>query len=128
MAAIPCNEIDQVVNELLIAFQSCKHIKNSDLIKLVELVAAVNSCAGGGDAYDTQVSVSYTTPQIVTYPNNSYHSYSLSVLSGTITYQGFTLQAGTVRNVEFTNLNQTPLEFEVNIDSEVLFEYLIPTV
>lgn len=126
--AIQCSEIDQVINELLIAFQGCKQIKNSDLVKLVELVAAVNECAGGGDPYNTQVTVAYTSPQTVTWPVNSYHSYSLSVLSGSIIYQGFTLQAGTVRNVEFTNLNQTPLEFEVNPNTEVLFEYLIETV
>ena len=106
----------------------CSAVKNSDLVKLVELVSAVNTCAGGGTAYDTQVSVSYTSPQLVTYPINSFHSYSLSILAGSIMYQGFTLQAGTVRNVEFTTLNTTPLVFEINPSSEVLFEYLIETV
>ena len=128
MAVIQCDQIDQVTNELLIAFQNCKVIKNSDLIKLVELVSAVNTCAGGGANYDTMVSVSYTTPQVVTWPIDSFHSYSLSILSGTIDYQGFVLQAGTVRNVEFTTLNKTALTFTVNPGSEVLFEYLVETI
>lgn len=40
---IECNEISQTVNELLIAFQDCNKIKNSDLRKVVELISAVNS-------------------------------------------------------------------------------------
>ena len=43
MATIQCNEINQTVNELLIAFHDCVKIKNSDLTKLVELVAAVKT-------------------------------------------------------------------------------------
>lgn len=125
---IQCNEISQVVNELLIAFQDCNKIKNSDLRKLVELVSAVNTCANGGPNYNTLVSDSYTTPQVVTYPINSFHSFSLSVLSGSVDYQGFNFPAGASRNVEFTNLNQTPITFEVNPGSEVLFEYLIETI
>ena len=39
---INCLEINQVINELLIAFQDCNKIKNSDLRRLVELVSAVN--------------------------------------------------------------------------------------
>jgi hypothetical protein len=128
MAAIQCNEIDQVVNELIVAFQNCKTIKNSDLIKLVELVSAVSTCSNGGVDYNTMITVSYTAPEVVTWPVNSFHSYSLAILSGSIYYQGFTLQAGTVKNVEFTTLNQTVLTFEVNPGSEVLFEYLIETV
>ena len=41
---IECNEIQQEINYLLIAFQDCNKIKNSDLRKLVELVSAVNTC------------------------------------------------------------------------------------
>ena len=125
---IQCNEITQTVNELLIAFQDCNQIKNSDLRKLVELVSAVNTCQAGGPNYGTQTSVSYTSPQTVTYPVNSYHSYSLSILTGSILYEGFTLNAGTVKNVEFTTLNQTPLTFIVNAGASVLFEYLTETV
>ena len=35
---IECNSINQVINELLIAFQDCNKIKNSDLRKLVDLI------------------------------------------------------------------------------------------
>lgn len=125
---IQCSEINQTVNELLIAFQDCNKVKNSDLRKLVELVSAVNTCANGGPDYNTLLADSYTTPQIVTYPVNSFHSFSLSVLSGSIEYQGFNFPAGSTRNVEFTNLNQTEITFEVNPGSEVLFEYLVETI
>ena len=126
--SIQCNEIQQSVNELLIAFQDCNKIKNSDLRKLVELVSAVNECANGGPNYNTLVTVTYDSPQTVTFPINSFHSYSLSILTGTIDYEGATLPAGYVKNVEFTTLNQTPLTFEVNVATTVLFEYLIETV
>ena len=39
---IECNEIQQEINYLLIAFQDCNKIKNSDLRRLVELVSTVN--------------------------------------------------------------------------------------
>lgn len=126
--AIQCNEINQVINELLIAFQDCNKVKNSDLRKLVELVAAVNTCNNGGSNYNTLVSESFTTPQTVTYPVDSFHSYSLNVISGSIEYQGFNFPAGSTRNVEYTTLNQTEVTFIVNSGSEVLFEYLIETV
>ena len=35
---IECNEISQTCNELLIAFQDCNKIKNSDLRKMVDLI------------------------------------------------------------------------------------------
>ena len=67
---IECNEINQTVNELLISFQDCKKILNSDLRKLVDLISAVNTCANGGPNYDTLVSNIYepTTNQIVSIP------------------------------------------------------------
>jgi len=125
---IECNEISQTINELLLAFQDCNKVKNSDLRKLVELVAAVNTCANGGPDYNTLVSDSYDTPQVVTYPVNSFHSFSLNVLSGSIEYAGFNFPAGSTRNIEFTTLNQTEITFTVNPGTEVLFEYLIETV
>ena len=125
---IECNEISQVINELTIAFQDCNKIKNSDLRRLVELVSAVNTCSNGWPNYITLISDSYNTPQIVTYPVNSFHSFSLNVLSGSIIYEGFNFPAGSTRNVEYTTLNQTPLEFEVNPGSTVLIEYLIETL
>ena len=128
MAVIECNEINQTINELLISFQDCNKIKNADLRKLVELVAAVNTCQSGGVNYNTLISDSYDSPQVVTYPPNTLHAFSLNVLSGSIEYQGFNFPAGTTRNIEFTTLNQTEIKFTVNPGSEVLFEYLIETI
>lgn len=122
---IECNEISQISNELLIAFQDCNKIKNSDLRKLVELVSAVSTCSNGGPNYDTLVDETYTAPQVVTFPPNTLHSYSLNVISGSIEYAGFNFPAGSTRNVEFTTLNQENITFTVNVGSEVLFEYLI---
>lgn len=125
---IECNEISQVVNQLQVAFQDCNKIKNSDLRKLVDLVMAVNTCSNGGPNYNTLIDESYTTPQIVTFPPNTLHSYSLNVISGSIVYAGFNFPAGSTRNVEFTTLNQEAITFTVNPGSEVLFEYLIETI
>lgn len=125
---IECNEISQTVTNLLIAFQDCNKIKNSDLRRLVELVSAVSTCNNGGPSYDTIVIDEYTTPQIVTYPINTLHSYSLNVISGSIEYAGFILPAGSTRNVEYTNLNQDEIVFTINTGSQVLFEYLIETI
>ena len=122
---IECNEIQQEINYLLIAFQDCNKIKNSDLRRLVELVSAVNTCQNGGPNYDVTIQETYDTPQIVTFPINSFHSFSLNVISGSIEYEGFNFPAGSTRNIEYTTLNQTPITFTVNSNSEVLFEYLI---
>ena len=122
---IECNEISQTLNELLIAFQDCNKIKNSDLRRLVELVSAVNTCANGGPDYNTLISVSYTTPQTIIFPINSFHSFSLNVISGSIEYEGFNFPAGSTRNIEYTTLNQSEISFIVNPGSEVLFEYLV---
>jgi hypothetical protein len=131
---IQCNEISQVINELLIAFDDCNKIKNSDLRRLVELIAAVNTCANGGPSYNTEISVVYepTLDQVVTFPINSFHSYSVMILSGTIKQTVgtsiVTFPSGTVLNTEFTNLNQTPLTFTVVAGSRVVLKYLIETV
>lgn len=125
---IECNEISQTVNQLLVAFQDCNKVKNSDLRKLVNLISAVSTCNNGGPSYDTTVIDEYITSQIVIYPPNTLHSYSLNVISGSIEYAGFILPAGSTRNVEYTNLNQDEIAFTVNAGSQVLFEYLIENV
>jgi len=131
---INCNEINQVVNELLISFANCKHIKNSDLIKLVELISAVNSCANGGTDYGVETTEIYEplTDEIVSYPINSFHSFSIMVLEGNITEQtGITVvtyPTGTVLNTEFTNLNQTPITFTILAGSKVVVKYLTETI
>jgi hypothetical protein len=127
---IECNTINQVINQLLIAFEDCNKIKNSDLRKLVELVSAVSTCANGGADYDTIVTNTYepTTDQIVTYPINTFHSITIIVLNGSIVQDTFTFPAGTTQNIELTNLNQTPVTFTVKAGSKVIVKYLIETI
>jgi hypothetical protein len=130
---IQCNEITQSINELLIAFQDCNKVKNSDLRKLVELVAAVNTCSNGGPLYNTEVNELYEPllDTIVTYPINTYHSISIMILEGTITetigVTVVTYPTKTVLNTEFTTLNQTPTIFTVKAGSKVVVKYLIET-
>ena len=127
---IECNEINQTVNQLLAAFQDCNKIKNSDLRKLVDLVAAVNTCANGGPDYNTIITDTYEpiTDQIVTYPINTFHAITIVVLLGNIVYNTFTFPAGTTQNIEVTTLNQTPITFTVKAGSKVMVEYLIETI
>jgi hypothetical protein len=128
---IQCNEITQKVNELLIAFSNCKKINNDDLITLVELVAAVNTCANGGPSYNNEITELYEpiVEQTVTYFPNSFHSYSIMVLEGgikqTINLSEITYPTGTVLNTEFTNLNQTTVTFKIVAGSKVVVKYLI---
>lgn len=129
--AIQCNEINQTINELLIAFQDCNKIKNSDLRLLVELVSAVNTCSNGGANYNTEITELYEplTDTIISYPVNSFHSYSIAVLSGTITQQIgtsiVTYPTKTTISDEFTTLNQTVITFTVKAGSTVVVKYLI---
>jgi len=127
---IECNEISQTCNELLIAFQDCNKIKNSDLRKLVELVSAVSTCSNGGPDYDTIITDIYepVVDEIVTYPINTFHAITIIVLQGSIVYNTFTFPAGTTQNIEVTNLNQTPIIFTVKSGSKVMVEYLIETI
>lgn len=131
---IECNEIAQVGNKLLIAFQDCNKIKNKDLRTLVDLVLAVNICTNGGPNYDTQITEMYEPDEdlIITYPVQSFHSISVMVLEGNIeevTNLGtITYPTGTVLNTEFTNLNQTSMTFTIKAGSRVVVKYLIETV
>lgn len=132
--SISCLEINQTINELLIAFQDCVRIKNSDLTKLVELVAAVNECANGGLHYDTKTQEIFEplTDTVVTYPVNSFHAISILVLNGQITQTinttVVTFPAGTTLNTEYTTLNQTAVTFTVKAGSKVVVEYLTQTI
>jgi hypothetical protein len=131
---IQCNEITQTVNELLISFADCNKYKNEDLRKLVELVAAVNTCANGGVDYGLETTLYYEplTDQVINFPINSFHSYSLMVLEGNITQQVdfsiITYPTRATLNTEFTNLNQTPIEFTVLAGSKIVFKYLTETI
>lgn len=130
---IQCNEINQTVNELLIAFDDCNKIKNSDLRKLVELVSAVNTCANGGVSYNTLVQEIYepVSDQIVTYTPNTFHSISVMIITGnvkqTIGSTVVTFPTGSVLNTTVTTLNQYTYTFTVTAGSRVVVEYLIPT-
>lgn len=134
MANINCSEINQVLNELIIAFQDCNKIKNSDLRLLVNVIAAVSECANGGTKYDTLITEVFepVTNQVVTYPINSFHSISVVILKGTITQNInsniVTYPKNTTLNLEVTSLNQTPYIFTVTPGSKVVVEYLIQTV
>ena len=54
--SIACNELQQTINSLLIAFKDCNKIKNSDLRKLVDLSVSLYACSngGGGETGDIQ--------------------------------------------------------------------------
>lgn len=129
--AISCLEINQTINELLIAFADCNKIKNEDLRLLVELVAAVNTCANGGLHYDTLIQEVYTpiTDTVITYPVDSFHAISIMVIAGNITQLIDTTTViyptGTTLNTEYTTLNQTAVTFTVKAGATVVVEYLI---
>lgn len=131
---IQCNEINQNINELLIAFEDCNKIKNSSLRQLVELVAAINSCANGGPNYGTKIQEIYTpiVDTVVSYPVNSFHSISIMIISGTITQEigltTVTFPTSSVLNTEYTTLNQHVVEFTVKAGAMVVIEYLIETI
>jgi len=128
--AIQCNEIQTIGNQLLIAFQDCKKIKNEDLVTLVELVLAVNECTNGGPAYNTLVEEVYEplVDEIVTYPIDTYHSISVMIIQGNITRNGVTYPTGSVLDHEVTNLNQTEFEFTVKSGAQVVVQYLTITI
>jgi hypothetical protein len=131
---IQCNEINQTVNELLIAFQDCNKVKNEDLRLLVELVAAVNTCANGGLNYDTEVQEIYEPiiDTVVSYSVNSFHAVCIMVIEGNITQTinltTITFPTSTVLKTEYTTLNQTAVTFTVKAGSTVVVQYLIETI
>lgn len=126
---IECNEISQISNELLIAFQDCNKIKNSDLRKLVELVSAVNTCSNGGVDYGELLTNTYepVSDTIVTYPIDNFHAISILVVEGEAIYQGITFPVGGKIELEFTNLNQQSFSFTAKGGSTVFVERIIET-
>lgn len=127
---IECSEINQVINNLLIAFQDCNKVKNSDLRKLVELVSAVNTCNNGGAAYDTILTNTYepVIDEVITYPINDFHAISVLVVEGEAIYQGVTFPVGGKVEIEFTNLNQQEFSFIAKAGSKIFVERIIETV
>lgn len=125
---IECDEINQTINQLKMAFTTCKHPTNKDLVLLVDLITAVNKCANGGANYNTLVTERYEGPSEILVPINTLHSYTIAVLKGSVEYEGFTFPRGTTRNIEFTTLNQTAFKYTVTPGSLVMFEYLIEDI
>ena len=128
--AIQCNEINQNVNYLLNAFEDCSKLKAADMQLLVELIAAVNSCANGGADYNTLETDIYepNTDQIVTYPSNTFHSVSVVSTLGDFVLNGATYPSGVTINIEYTTLNQQSFVFTAKAGSRIVVNYLIETI
>lgn len=126
---IQCSEINQNINYLLETFQDCSKLKASDMRLLVELIAAVNTCANGGTLYNTLVNNIYEPDEteVITYYPEDFHAISIVIVTGSILYQGITLTPGTSINIEFTTTNQQPFIFTVNAGSKVLVERIVET-
>ena len=128
---IDCSEINQTINELLVAFQDCNKVKNSDLRKLVDLVSAVNVCANGGADYSTVVDILYEplVDELITYPVDTFHSISINVISGVLEkivgVDTVSFPIGSSLNLEVTTLNQTPYTFIAKAGSKIYVEYII---
>lgn len=127
---IQCNEISQNVNYLLAAFEDCSKLKASDMQLLVELIAAVNTCANGGTEYNTLLNNIYEPDEteVITYSIGNFHAISIVISSGSILYQGITLSPGASINIEFTTTNQQDFSFTVNAGSRILVERIIETI
>lgn len=127
---IQCNEITQTVNYLSAAFQDCTTLKAEDMQTLVELVAAVNTCANGGPNYDTINNDLYepVVDEIITYPVDSFHAISIVLLEGNMLYNGVTMTPGFTVNIEVTTTNQTALTFTAFAGSKIMVEYITETI
>lgn len=123
---IECNEINQVYNQLMMAFQDCNKIKNEDLRKMLDLIMAVNICSNGGPSYNTLENFIYTPleDEIVSFLPETFHSIALVVSSGEVEYQGITLSTSAAINLEFTALNQYEFTFIVKAGSTVLLNLI----
>ena len=127
---VNCSDIESSLNALRSKFDGCNTVNPKDVLQLLEIVAAVNSCSGSGDNYGKLIQEQYrdnANDVIVSYPVGTYHSMSICVMQGTMVYGGFLFNEGTVRNIEVTTTNQTATEFTVTAGSQVYVEYLIKT-
>ena len=127
---VDCPDIASSLNALRSKFDGCHTVSPKDVLQLLEIVAAVNSCAGGGDDYGKLIQEQYrdnANDVTVSYPVGTYHSMSICVMQGTMIYGGFLFNEGTVRNIEVTTTNQTETQFVVTAGSQVYVEYLIKT-
>ena len=127
---IDCNQINQEVNSLILAFSDCKKIRNEDLVRLVELIAAVNICANGGANYSTILNTIYepSEDEVIILPVNSFHAISMVVVRGPVIYNGVTLVNGNTVNLEVTTTNQTDFTFTATAGSKILVETIVETI
>jgi hypothetical protein len=127
---IDCLNINQTINELLIAFDDCKQVKNEDLIKLVQLVSAVNVCQNGGVNYNTVLtqSIEPLTDTVITYPVNDFHAISVVIVNGEMIYNGVTMSSGYSINLELTTTNQQIFTFLAKAGSKILIERVVETI
>lgn len=116
-------EIQQRINELRIDFNNCKQPSHKELIDILDLISDVMDCQGGGN-YNTLVQETYTEEGEITFGLDSFHSFSINVMEGSMEYGGVNFPAGTTRNVEYSTLNQSVVKFKVNSNSKVFIEYL----
>lgn len=124
MDLIPCGDISQALNSLQIKLNTCKTPTTKDLQEMLTLLASMYECSLSGGNYNKLVSKKYEGKQEVVFPQNTFHSFSLNVLKGSIEYEGVNFPAGSTRNVEYSTLNFKPVKFKVNLGSEVFMEYL----
>lgn len=127
---VNCADITSSINDLRSKFDRPCTPSAKDILQLLEIVAAVNSCAGGGEDYGKLIQEQYrdnANDVTVTYPVGTYHSMSICVMVGSIVYGGFFFGEGSVRNIEVTTTNQTKTTFVVTAGSQVYVEYLIKT-
>lgn len=121
---IECNEINEVYNQLRVAFSSEGTPSNEDLTLMLQLMMAAKDCTGDNGEYNYLVAKQYIGPTEVKIPINTMHSCSIAVLEGAMMYCGIKMFKGTTKNIEFTSMNTNDLRFEVLKGGKVLFEYL----
>jgi hypothetical protein len=122
------NDIISGINNLLIKVESCGQVKPKDFIQLINIVAMLAQSSGNGENYDRLIQEQYLdNPNDITvsYPVGHFHAISIAVMRGTINYGGFIFYEGTVRDIEFSTVNQIALEFIVKANSQVYVEYLM---
>jgi hypothetical protein len=127
---VDCSDITSSINSLRSKFDRCNVVSPKDVLQLLEVVAAVDACSGGGEDYGKLIQEQYSgnsNDVEVVYPVGTYHSISICVILGTIIYGGFSFNEGSVRNIEVTTTNQTETSFTVKAGSQVYVEYLIKT-
>lgn len=126
---IECNEISQSIAYLLTAFQDCSKLKASDMQMLVEVINAVYNCDTGPN-YNTILNDLYEPieDELVRFESNDFHAISVTILEGSIEYNGATLTVGSHIAIEFSTLNKLPFEILVKANSRVLVERIVQDI